>query len=149
MHALVHMREGTQPGEFGSGYSNANYWWVGGWVGGAGRAEGPPRARGRRPAEPRGGAPSSRAPRPPRRYAAAGRHEIQGPLLERARELAAGDAELVKFVANHGGSWAPSRFVALCQQAADGGAPAGAQRFCERVIAAEWRLLFDSCHGRL
>jgi hypothetical protein len=27
VHALVHLREGKQVGEFGSGYSNANYWW--------------------------------------------------------------------------------------------------------------------------
>jgi hypothetical protein len=51
-------------------------------------------------------------------------------------------------VANHGARWAPSRFVSLCQRAAESGEPE-VVRFCERVMLAEWRLLFDSCHERL
>ncbi len=107
VHALVHLREGAMDGEFGSGYSNANYW-----------------------------------------YAAAGQHEIHPALLRMAQQLAAGNAALEKFVANHGSSWGTSRFVSLCQQATDS-KDADVVKFCEKVMAAEWQLLFDSCHSKL
>ena len=40
MHALVHRSEGRCEGEFGTGFSNANYWWVDGRKGRAGTLPG-------------------------------------------------------------------------------------------------------------
>lgn len=127
MHAIIHRQEGPLDGEFGTGFSNANYW-----------------------------------------YRAAGPHPVQGALLAVAAEAAAGQPQLEQFVASHGGTWDPCKFVTLCSRAAEaaaaaasggrgggggGGAPAASEQqqlaaFCEHVAKAEWRLLLDHCYEK-
>lgn len=65
-----------------------------------------------------------------------------------AQKLASGKPACEAHIAKHGGSWQPSRFVALCDQVAGSNDPEG-RAFCEGVMAAELRLLLRWCYDHL
>jgi len=81
-------------------------------------------------------------------YSAAGPHEIQGPLLEKAREYASGSPRLEQLISNHGDRFSPHKFVSICQQA-DISKDQELKQFCEKVANTEWRMLFDHAHARM
>ncbi|KAG2497302.1 hypothetical protein HYH03_004885 [Edaphochlamys debaryana] len=108
VHAITHRAEGHCDGEFGSGFSNANYW-----------------------------------------YAATGNHAAVYPqVLQSMRRHAAGDPRLEALAANHGDAFSPSRFVAVCSEAARGG-DAQLTAWCEKVMGDEMRALLEHAYKRL
>lgn len=150
-HAIIHRQEGHADGEFGTGFSNANYWYrmasgahlrisrrlvSSEWV----SCEQPPLTAYSFSCQ--------LAPSPPPGTPGAAGDVLRAPLLEAARRLAAasGDARLVQHVEGHGVDWSSTRFVGLCAQAAQGGTDAAPLRsFCEGVMAEELRLFVEHC----
>jgi hypothetical protein len=55
---------------------------------------------------------------------------------------------LEQWVANHGSSFSPVRFVTLCSQA-EGRKDPELKQFCEKVLNAEWWMLFDHCYAKM
>ncbi|KAI8467199.1 MAG: hypothetical protein J3K34DRAFT_44084 [Monoraphidium minutum] len=117
VHALIHRQEGSHDGEFGSGWSNANYWYASS-----------------------GAALHPIAPR----LAAAARELAKGnPELERHAAAAFGGGG---GSGGGGAAWDPPRFVALCERAAGGG-DAALAAWCGRVMGREAELLVDHCYA--
>ncbi len=81
-------------------------------------------------------------------YAATGPHPVQGRVLEAMRHHATGDARLEQLAANHGETFSPARWVAVCSEAARSGDTA-LTRWCEAVMREEFLGLFDHCYSRL
>lgn len=91
------------------------------------------------------------------RYRAAG--QLQGvtdQVYEAAQRLAAGKPACEAHLAQHGGSWQPHRFVALCDQLCSGAGNKGRgghanelTAFAEGVMAAELHALLRWCYSRL
>jgi hypothetical protein len=74
-----------------------------------------------------------------------GRHPVYEPLVESARELAAGgrlDGEAAFLTRQR--EWDADRFVDLCEAVLRGESQHG--DLCRRIAQEEWRLLFDYCY---
>ncbi|KIY99370.1 hypothetical protein MNEG_8592 [Monoraphidium neglectum] len=120
VHALIHRQEGSCDGEFGSGWSNANYWYS--------------------------SASAASHPIAPR-LADAARRLAQGDaeLEKAAASLTAAGGGGAAGKGGAGGTWDPLRFVGLCARAAEGG-DARLLGYCGQLMGREVELLLDHCY---